>query len=134
MTQVKEVKGDDVVCLIKNSAVLAGTLYTLHASQIHIDLPTLNDKDKEVKLSYQYDNIQRSIQIQCLVFYWLLVIDCRLSARGESKTMLTFSLYLIHAVGKTFEKYGLHLLYPIIHVIISETHMEFNFYLYVAGS
>ncbi|GJX72630.1 pyruvate kinase 1, cytosolic-like protein [Tanacetum coccineum] len=46
--EVKEVKGDDVVCLIKNSAVLAGTLYTLHASQIHIDLPTLNDKDKEV--------------------------------------------------------------------------------------
>ncbi|GJU72968.1 pyruvate kinase 1, cytosolic-like protein [Tanacetum coccineum] len=48
MTQVKEVKGDDVVCLIKNSDVLARTLYTLHASQIHIDLPTLIDKDKEV--------------------------------------------------------------------------------------
>ncbi|GKE46860.1 pyruvate kinase 1, cytosolic-like protein, partial [Tanacetum coccineum] len=45
---VKEVKGDDVGCLIKNFDVLAGTLYTLHASQIHIDLPTLNDKDKEV--------------------------------------------------------------------------------------
>ncbi|PWA43617.1 pyruvate kinase [Artemisia annua] len=46
--EVKEVKGNDVVCLIKNSDVLAETLYTLHASQIHIDLPTLNDKDKEV--------------------------------------------------------------------------------------
>ncbi|KAM0040103.1 putative pyruvate kinase [Helianthus debilis subsp. tardiflorus] len=46
--EVSEVKGDDVVCLIKNSAVLAGTLYTLHVSQVHIDLPTLNDKDKEV--------------------------------------------------------------------------------------
>ncbi|XP_076943960.1 pyruvate kinase 1, cytosolic-like [Bidens hawaiensis] len=46
--EVSEVKGDDVVCLIKNSAVLAGTLYTLHVSQVHIDLPTLPDKDKEV--------------------------------------------------------------------------------------
>ncbi|MFS7947159.1 putative pyruvate kinase [Helianthus anomalus] len=32
--EVSEVKGDDVVCLIKNSAVLAGTLYTLHVSQV----------------------------------------------------------------------------------------------------
>ncbi|KAK9075124.1 hypothetical protein SSX86_003443 [Deinandra increscens subsp. villosa] len=46
--EVSEVKGDDVICLIKNSAVLAGTLYTLHVSQVHIDLPTLPDKDKEV--------------------------------------------------------------------------------------
>ena len=40
--------GDDVTCVIKNSATLAGSLYTLHVSQIHIDLPTLTDKDKEV--------------------------------------------------------------------------------------
>ncbi|KAL2555567.1 Pyruvate kinase family protein [Forsythia ovata] len=46
--EVTEVKGEDVVCLIKNSATLAGSLYTLHVSQIHIDLPTLTDKDKEV--------------------------------------------------------------------------------------
>lgn len=46
--QVSEVKGDDVVCVIKNSATLAGSLFTLHASQIRIDLPTLSDKDKEV--------------------------------------------------------------------------------------
>lgn len=46
--QVTEVKGEDVVCLIKNSATLAGSLYTLHVSQIRIDLPTLTDKDKEV--------------------------------------------------------------------------------------
>lgn len=42
-------KGDDVVCEIKNSATLVGSMYTLHAAEIHIDLPTLSDKDKEVK-------------------------------------------------------------------------------------
>lgn len=41
-------KGEDVVCVIKNSATLSGSLFTLHASQIHIDLPTLTDKDKDV--------------------------------------------------------------------------------------
>ncbi|KAL8090309.1 hypothetical protein AgCh_039689 [Apium graveolens] len=45
--EVTEVKGEDVVCLIKNSATLSGSLYTLHVSQIRIDLPTLTDKDKE---------------------------------------------------------------------------------------
>lgn len=39
-------KGKDVVCLIKNSATLAGSLYTLHVTQIRIELPTLTDKDK----------------------------------------------------------------------------------------
>ncbi|XP_052730068.1 pyruvate kinase 1, cytosolic isoform X2 [Vigna angularis] len=46
--EVSEVKGQDVVCIIKNSATLAGSLFTLHGSQIHIDLPTLTEKDKEV--------------------------------------------------------------------------------------
>ena len=46
--QVAEVKGQDVVCSIKNSATLAGALFTLHVSQVHIDLPTLTEKDKEV--------------------------------------------------------------------------------------
>ncbi|KAL5569523.1 hypothetical protein UlMin_026098 [Ulmus minor] len=46
--EVTEVNGEDVVCLIKNSATLAGSLYTLHVSQIRIDLPTLTEKDKEV--------------------------------------------------------------------------------------
>ena len=48
MIQVSELNGEDVVCLIKNSATLSGPLYTLHVSQIHIDMPTLTDKDKEV--------------------------------------------------------------------------------------
>ncbi|KAF8395326.1 hypothetical protein HHK36_019270 [Tetracentron sinense] len=46
--EVEEVKGEDVVCQIKNSATLTGSLFTLHVSQIRIDLPTLTDKDKEV--------------------------------------------------------------------------------------
>ncbi|CAH1438473.1 unnamed protein product [Lactuca virosa] len=45
---VNEVKGEDVICLIKNSATLSGSLFTLHVSQICIELPTLTDKDKEV--------------------------------------------------------------------------------------
>lgn len=53
--QVNEVKGDDVVCLIKNSATLAGSLFTLHASQVRIDLPTLSDKDKQVSISNIFD-------------------------------------------------------------------------------
>ncbi|CAI9285474.1 unnamed protein product [Lactuca saligna] len=44
---VNEVKGEDV-CLIKNSVTLSGSLFTLHVSQICIELPTLTDKDKEV--------------------------------------------------------------------------------------
>ncbi|PHT87064.1 hypothetical protein T459_09170 [Capsicum annuum] len=46
---VDQVKGDDVVCVIKNSAMLTGSLFTLHAAQIHIDLPTLPDNDKETR-------------------------------------------------------------------------------------
>ncbi|XP_042018289.1 pyruvate kinase 1, cytosolic-like [Salvia splendens] len=46
--EVDEVQGNDVVCVTKNSATLAGSLFTLHASQIRIDLPTLSEKDKEV--------------------------------------------------------------------------------------
>ncbi|KAJ7974961.1 Pyruvate kinase family protein [Quillaja saponaria] len=47
--EVSEVDGEDVACLIKNSATLAGPLYTLHVSQIRIDLPTLTDKDMEAR-------------------------------------------------------------------------------------
>ncbi|XP_015876451.2 pyruvate kinase 1, cytosolic isoform X1 [Ziziphus jujuba] len=54
--EVSEMKGEDVVCLIKNSATLAGSLYTLHVSQIHIDLPTLTDQDKEVITTWGVKN------------------------------------------------------------------------------
>lgn len=54
--------GDDVVCLIKNSATLSGSLYTLHVSQIHIDLPTLTDKDKEVSSLFAPDTMSTQNQ------------------------------------------------------------------------
>ncbi|XP_021890568.1 pyruvate kinase 1, cytosolic-like isoform X1 [Carica papaya] len=54
--EVTEVTGEDVVCLIKNSATLSGQLYTLHVSQIHIDLPTLTEKDKEVISTWGVNN------------------------------------------------------------------------------
>uniref|UniRef100_A0A5B7CF53 Pyruvate kinase n=1 Tax=Davidia involucrata TaxID=16924 RepID=A0A5B7CF53_DAVIN len=54
--EVVEVKGEDVVCVIKNTATLAGSLFTLHASQIRIDLPTLSDKDKEVISTWGVQN------------------------------------------------------------------------------
>jgi hypothetical protein len=41
-----------VVCVIKNTATLAGSLFTLHCTQIHIDLPTLSDEDKDVWSSF----------------------------------------------------------------------------------
>ncbi|ESW15834.1 hypothetical protein PHAVU_007G106100 [Phaseolus vulgaris] len=46
--EVSEVDGDDVACLVRNTATLSGPLFTVHISQIHIDLPSLTDKDKEV--------------------------------------------------------------------------------------
>ncbi|CAH9127846.1 unnamed protein product [Cuscuta epithymum] len=54
--EVDQVKGEDVVCVVKNSATLAGSLFTLHVSQVHIDLPTLSDKDKEAISSWGVQN------------------------------------------------------------------------------
>ncbi|KAG6690229.1 hypothetical protein I3842_10G004200 [Carya illinoinensis] len=54
--EVSEVNGEDVVCIIKNSATLSGSLFTLHASQICIELPTLSDQDKEVISTWGVQN------------------------------------------------------------------------------
>ncbi|XP_051142353.1 pyruvate kinase 1, cytosolic-like [Andrographis paniculata] len=54
--EVSEVKDENVVCMIKNSATLSGALYTLHISRIHIDLPTLTNKDKEVISTWGVQN------------------------------------------------------------------------------
>eukprot|EP00252_Welwitschia_mirabilis_P010002 TRINITY_DN2301_c0_g1_i1.p1 TRINITY_DN2301_c0_g1~~TRINITY_DN2301_c0_g1_i1.p1 ORF type:complete len:528 (+),score=104.18 TRINITY_DN2301_c0_g1_i1:113-1696(+) len=45
--EVAEISGQDVICLVKNTATLAGSLFTMHVSQVHIDLPTLSDADKK---------------------------------------------------------------------------------------
>ncbi|KAL5546546.1 hypothetical protein UlMin_006233 [Ulmus minor] len=46
--EVLETNGQDVICLVKNNAILEGFIFTVHASQVHIDLPTLTDYDKKV--------------------------------------------------------------------------------------
>jgi len=46
--EVAEIKDQDIVCCVKNSATLAGSLFTMHVTQVHIDLPTLSDTDKHV--------------------------------------------------------------------------------------
>ncbi|KAJ4776214.1 Pyruvate kinase [Rhynchospora pubera] len=46
--EVSELRGEDVVCLIKSSGSLKGSLFTLHISRIRVDLPTLSDSDKDV--------------------------------------------------------------------------------------
>eukprot|EP00268_Persea_americana_P029040 TRINITY_DN2810_c2_g1_i2.p1 TRINITY_DN2810_c2_g1~~TRINITY_DN2810_c2_g1_i2.p1 ORF type:complete len:170 (-),score=25.23 TRINITY_DN2810_c2_g1_i2:31-540(-) len=48
LAEVLETKGSDVICLVKNSATLAGFIFTMHVSQVHISLPTLTDTDKKV--------------------------------------------------------------------------------------
>ncbi|XP_038702427.1 pyruvate kinase 1, cytosolic-like isoform X2 [Tripterygium wilfordii] len=63
--EVSEVKGDDVVCVIKNSATLAGSLFTLHVSQVHINLPTFNDKDKEVISTWGVQNKIDFLSLSC---------------------------------------------------------------------
>ncbi|XP_010543595.1 PREDICTED: pyruvate kinase 1, cytosolic-like [Tarenaya hassleriana] len=54
--EVTDIEGEDVVCLVKNSATLSGQLYTLHVSNIRIDRPTLTEKDKQVISSWGVKN------------------------------------------------------------------------------
>ncbi|XVE95795.1 hypothetical protein REPUB_Repub02eG0164100 [Reevesia pubescens] len=46
--EVLETKDRDVICLVKNTATLAGLIFTMHVSKVHINLPTLNENDKQV--------------------------------------------------------------------------------------
>ncbi|XWS43064.1 hypothetical protein CRYUN_Cryun16bG0069200 [Craigia yunnanensis] len=46
--EVLETKDQDVICLVKNTATLAGLIFTMHVSQVHINMPTLNENDKLV--------------------------------------------------------------------------------------
>ncbi|KAK3119952.1 hypothetical protein QOZ80_9AG0678490 [Eleusine coracana subsp. coracana] len=46
--EVLETSGENVNCLVKNTATLAGPVFTMHASQVHIGLPTLSEYDKQV--------------------------------------------------------------------------------------
>jgi len=46
--EVVDTSGENVNCLVKNAATLAGPIFTLHVSQVHISLPTLSEYDKQV--------------------------------------------------------------------------------------
>ncbi|KAJ8759966.1 hypothetical protein K2173_010822 [Erythroxylum novogranatense] len=47
--EVLQKKSDeDVICLVKNTATLAGYMFTMHISQVPVNLPTLSDNDKEL--------------------------------------------------------------------------------------
>ncbi|CAA6663872.1 unnamed protein product [Spirodela intermedia] len=50
--EVTETRGQDVICLVKNSATLAGFIFTMHAAQVRINLPTLTDTDKQAISSW----------------------------------------------------------------------------------
>jgi pyruvate kinase len=54
--EVAEMKGQDVVCLVKNTATLVGSLFTMHALKVRIDLPTLSDADKHVIATWGVKN------------------------------------------------------------------------------
>ncbi|XAR68431.1 Pyruvate kinase [Bertholletia excelsa] len=45
--EVLETSGPDIICLVKNTATLPGFIFNVHVSQVHIDLPTLTDFDKQ---------------------------------------------------------------------------------------
>lgn len=48
--------GSDVICLVKNTAVLSGFLFTLHVPQVHINLPALTDSDKQIISNWGLQN------------------------------------------------------------------------------
>ncbi|PON34382.1 Pyruvate kinase [Trema orientale] len=54
--EVLETRGEDVICLVKNTATLVGFIVTVYVPQVHIDLPTLTDYDKEVISSWGSHN------------------------------------------------------------------------------
>ncbi|CAI5487870.1 unnamed protein product [Closterium sp. Naga37s-1] len=63
--EVHETKGADVICFVKNSATLAGTVFTAHVAQVRIDLPTLTEEDKRLIATWGQRN---SIDIISLSF------------------------------------------------------------------
>ncbi|KAG0556156.1 hypothetical protein M758_11G028900 [Ceratodon purpureus] len=54
--EVVEAKGKDVVCTVKNTATLTGSLFTAHVSQVRIDLPTLSEADLNVMATWGVRN------------------------------------------------------------------------------
>ncbi|THU46686.1 hypothetical protein C4D60_Mb09t07520 [Musa balbisiana] len=54
--EVLDTAGKDINCLVKNSARLAGSIFTMHVSQVAISLPTLTSSDKQVISTWGLQN------------------------------------------------------------------------------
>ncbi|CAL9135311.1 unnamed protein product [Musa textilis] len=54
--EVLDTAGKDITCLVKNSARLAGSIFTMHVSQVAISLPTLTSSDKQVISTWGLQN------------------------------------------------------------------------------
>ncbi|XP_031378085.1 pyruvate kinase 2, cytosolic-like isoform X2 [Punica granatum] len=46
--EVLEIKGENVICLVKNTASLSGSMITVCVSNVKINLATLTEKDKQI--------------------------------------------------------------------------------------
>ncbi|KAK4749864.1 hypothetical protein SAY87_027313 [Trapa incisa] len=46
--EVLEIKGEDIICLVKNTATLSGSMITVCVSNVKINLATLTAKDKQI--------------------------------------------------------------------------------------
>ncbi|THG20365.1 hypothetical protein TEA_008916 [Camellia sinensis var. sinensis] len=65
--EVLEIRGPDIICLVKNSASLVGFVFTMHVSQVHIDLPTLTDVDRQaISVEGQKTTLQTDYIIKIL--------------------------------------------------------------------
>lgn len=53
---VERIEGEDLVCLVKNSAVLEGPFFTVHATRVPLNRPTFSDLDKENLLRWGVRN------------------------------------------------------------------------------
>lgn len=74
--QVVETSGENVECLVTNTATLAGPMFTLHVSKAHVSLPTLSDYDKEVRGLLGLFMLQK-INLNFLACYmWLTEYFC----------------------------------------------------------
>ncbi|KAH9550425.1 hypothetical protein CY35_10G071800 [Sphagnum magellanicum] len=54
--EVTETQGPDVICKVKNTATLTGSLFTAHASQVRIELPTLSASDLKIMSTWGVRN------------------------------------------------------------------------------
>lgn len=97
-----ELKGDDVVCVIKNSATLSGALFTLHISQIRIDLPTLTDSDKNVSccISEHFSLLYLPYLRICLYSFYLLLFPSQCWFKN-SITSMQSNEFLQEDLGST---------------------------------